>query len=99
MFEGCDTFVGANNADAGRLVAERVGELLNGSGKIALVQGIMGQANTYERTDAITATLKEKYPDIEIVLDGAADWKRDKALRAWLRLGYSLERNLMQLLL
>lgn len=90
VFEGCDTFVGANNADAGRLVAERVGELLNGSGKIALVQGIMGQANTYERTDAIVATLEEKYPDIEIVLDGAADWKRDKALElveTWLQSG------------
>ena len=63
---------------------------MNGSGKIALVQGIMGQANTYERTDAIVATLEEKYPDIEIVLDGAADWKRDKALElveTWLQSG------------
>lgn len=90
VFEGCDTFVGADNAVAGKLVAERCGELLGGKGKIALVQGIMGQANTYQRTDAITATLKEKYPDIEIALDGAADWKRDKALElveTWLQSG------------
>lgn len=89
-FEGCDTFVGADNADAGRLVAERCGEILGGSGNIALVQGIMGQANTYERTDAIVATLEEEYPDIEIVLDGAADWKRDKGLElveTWLQSG------------
>lgn len=89
-FDGCDTFVGANNADAGRLVAERCGELLGGKGNIALVQGIMGQANTYERTDAIVATLEEKYPDIQIVLDGAADWKRDKGLElveTWLQSG------------
>ena len=89
-FEGCDTFVGANNADAGRLVAERCGELLGGTGSIALVQGIMGQANTYERTDAIVATLEEQYPGIEIVLDGAADWKRDKGLElveTWLQSG------------
>ena len=90
QFEGCDTFVGANNADAGRLVAERCGEILGGKGNIALVQGVMGQANTYERTDSIVATLEEKYPDIEIVLDGAADWKRDKGLElveTWLQSG------------
>lgn len=90
VFEGCDTFVGADNATAGKLMAERVGEILNGKGNIALVQGIMGQANTYQRTDAIKATLEEKYPDIKIVLDGAADWKRDKALElveTWLQSG------------
>lgn len=90
VFEGCDTFVGADNSAAGKVVAERCGEILGGSGKIALVQGIMGQANTYERTDAIIATLEEQYPDIEIVLDGAADWKRDKALElveTWLQSG------------
>jgi inositol transport system substrate-binding protein len=89
-FDGANTFVGANNADAGRLLAERAGELLNGKGKIALVQGILGQANCYERTDSILATLKEKYPEIQIVLDGAADWKRDKALElveTWLQSG------------
>ncbi|MCI8599294.1 MAG: substrate-binding domain-containing protein [Lachnospiraceae bacterium] len=89
VFEGCDTFVGANNADAGRIVAERAIELLDGSGKIALVQGVMGQANTYERTDAILEALAE-HPDIEIVLDGAADWKRDKALElveTWIQSG------------
>ncbi len=89
VFEGCDTFVGANNADAGRIVAERAIELLDGSGNIALVQGVMGQANTYERTDAILEALAE-HPDIEIVLDGAADWKRDKALElveTWLQSG------------
>ena len=90
VFEGCDTFVGADNADAGRLVAEECGRLLEGKGKVALVQGIMGQANTYERTDAILATLEEKFPEIEVVLDGAADWKRDKGLElveAWLQSG------------
>ena len=90
VFEGCDTFVGADNAVAGRIVAERCGEILGGKGNIALVQGIMGQANTYERTNAIVATLEEKYPDVKIVLDGAADWKRDKALElveTWLQSG------------
>lgn len=94
VFEGCDTFVGADNATAGRLMAERAGELLGGKGDIALVQGIMGQANTYERTDAIVATLSEKYPDVKIVLDGAADWKRDKALdlvETWLQSGTKFE--------
>lgn len=86
--EGCDTFVGADNADAGRLVAERAIELLNGEGKIALVQGVMGQANTYERTNAILETLESS--NVEVVLDGAADWKRDKALElveTWLQSG------------
>lgn len=89
-FEGCDTFVGADNAVAGRLVAEECGKVLDGKGNIGLVQGIMGQANTYERADAITATLEEQYPDVKIVLDGAADWKRDKGLElveAWLQSG------------
>ena len=90
VFEGCDTFVGADNATAGRLVAERCAELLGGSGSVALVQGVMGQANTYERTNAIVETFEQNYPDIQIVLDGAADWKRDKGLElveTWLQSG------------
>lgn len=89
-FDGCDTFVGADNATAGKLVAERCAKLLNGSGKVALIQGFLGQANTYERTDAIKAYFEENCPDVEVVLDGASDWKRDKAqelVETWLQSG------------
>lgn len=94
VFEGCDTFVGADGEVAGRLLAEFVGEQLDGKGNVAIVNGIMGQENQFIRRDAIVNTLEEKYPDMKVVIEGAGDWKRDKGLQlaeTWLQSGTDID--------
>ena len=94
VFEGCDTFVGADGEVAGRLLAEFAGEQLDGKGNVAIVNGIMGQENQFIRRDAIVNTLEEKYPDMKVVIEGAGDWKRDKGLQlaeTWLQSGTDID--------
>lgn len=94
VFEGCDTFVGADGEVAGRLLAEFTGEKLGGQGNVAIVNGIMGQENQFIRRDAIVETLEEKYPEMQVVIEGAGDWKRDKGLQlaeTWLQSGTDID--------
>lgn len=93
-FENCDSFVGADGAVAGALLAEYTGEKLGGKGNVAIVNGIMGQENQFIRRDAIVETLSETYPDMQVVIEGAGDWKRDKALQlveTWLQSGTDID--------
>jgi len=94
VFENCDSFVGADGAVAGTLLAQYTGEKLGGKGNVAIVNGIMGQENQFIRRDAIVETLSETYPDMQVVIEGAGDWKRDKALQlveTWLQSGTDID--------
>ena len=54
----------------------------------------MGQENQFIRRDAIVETLGEMYPDMQVVIEGAGDWKRDKALQlveTWLQSGTDID--------
>ena len=94
IFENCDSFVGADGAVAGSLLARFTGEKTGGKGNVAIVNGIMGQENQFIRRDAIVETLGEMYPDMQVVIEGAGDWKRDKALQlveTWLQSGTDID--------
>lgn len=79
-FTGANTFIGADGAIAGQMLAEQCAKVLGGKGNVALMNGIMGQENQYIRRNAAVETFTKKFPDIKVVLEGAADWKRDIAL-------------------
>ena len=79
-----------DNYQAGVQAAVKLADTIGGSGKIAVMAHVESAQNCQEREQGFTETIAEKYPDIEIVLDGAADWKRDKALElveTWLQSG------------
>ncbi len=61
------SFVATDNYKGGQLAAERLGQLLGGSGNVVLLRYQVGSASTEEREAGFLDGLKEKYPGIKIV--------------------------------
>mgnify|MGYP003874998731 CR=1 FL=1 len=74
------TYVATNNEEGGRMAARRLGEILGGKGKVAVVGFMPGSASTMEREFGFQDEIKKLYPKIEIlgVQFGMAD--RAKAM-------------------
>ena len=65
------------------MAAERMGQLLNGKGKVLLLRYQEGSASTQDREDGFVEELKSKYPGIELISsDQYAGATRDTAKRA-----------------
>ena len=60
------TFVATDNYLGGEMGADRLGELLNGKGKIVMVKTTPGGASTTAREDGFRDELKKKFPAIRI---------------------------------
>ena len=77
------SFVATDNRKGGMLAADRMGELLNGKGKILMLRYQEGSASTQDREDGFVAELKSKYPGMELISsDQYAGATRDTAKRA-----------------
>lgn len=77
------SFVATDNRKGGRLAAERMGQLLNGKGRVLLLRYQEGSASTQDREDGFVEELKAKHPDIELISsDQYAGATRDMAKRA-----------------
>lgn len=77
------SFVATDNRKGGQLAADRMGELLNGKGKILVLRYAEGSASTTDREEGFLGELKSKYPNIEVVsADQYAGATRDTAKRA-----------------
>ena len=61
------TFVATDNYAGGTMGADRLGEILNGRGKIVMVKTVPGGASTTAREDGFRRELKARYPNIQIV--------------------------------
>lgn len=74
--------VATDNYGAGRLGAERMGQLLNGKGKVLMVAVQPGGASTMERERGFEEGLKEKFPGIQIVEKqyGMADFAKSMSV-------------------
>src|SRR5688572_15089979 len=77
------SFVATDNRKGGSLAAERMGQLLNGKGKVLVLRYAEGSASTTEREAGFLDTVKQKFPGIELVsTDQYAGATRDTAKRA-----------------
>jgi len=77
------SFVATDNRKGGMLAADRLGQLLNGKGKVLLLRYAEGSASTSEREDGFLTQLKAKFPDIQLIsTDQYAGATRDTAKRA-----------------
>lgn len=77
------SFVATDNRKGGSLAGERMGQLLNGKGRVLLLRYQEGSASTQEREDGFVEELKSKYPGIELISsDQYAGATRDTAKRA-----------------
>src|SRR5574338_761166 len=77
------SFVATDNRKGGSLAADRMGQLLNGKGKVLVLRYAEGSASTTERETGFIETIKQKFPGIELVsTDQYAGATRDTAKRA-----------------
>jgi ribose transport system substrate-binding protein len=77
------SFVATDNRKGGSLAADRMGQLLNGKGKVLLLRYAEGSASTTEREEGFIAQLKAKFPEIELISTTQyAGATRDTAKRA-----------------
>ena len=77
------SFVATDNRKGGSLAADRMGQLLNGKGKVLMLRYAEGSASTTEREEGFLTEIKAKYPGIELVsTDQYAGATRDTAKRA-----------------
>jgi ribose transport system substrate-binding protein len=77
------SFVATDNRKGGMLAADRLGQLLEGKGKVILLRYAEGSASTQEREDGFLQEIKQKYPDIQLIsTDQYAGATRDTAKRA-----------------
>ena len=77
------SFVATDNRKGGWLAGERMGQLLNGKGKVLLLRYQEGSASTQDREDGFVEELRAKYPGIELISsDQYAGATRDTAKRA-----------------
>ena len=77
------SFVATDNRKGGSLAAERMGQLLNGKGKVLVLRYAEGSASTSEREAGFIDTIKQKFPEIDLVsTDQYAGATRDTAKRA-----------------
>lgn len=63
------SYVATNNYNGGVLAAKRLGELLNGQGKIILLRYAQGSASTIEREKGFTDTIAKEFPKITYLSD------------------------------
>jgi ribose transport system substrate-binding protein len=76
-------YVATDNRKGGMLAADRMGELLNGKGKVLMLRYQEGSASTQDREDGFVEELKAKYPGMELISsDQYAGATRDTAKRA-----------------
>lgn len=74
------TYVSTDNEAAGRMAARRLGEILGGKGRVAIIGFKPGSASTMQRETGFQDEMKKVHPRVEIVslLNGNAD--RAKAM-------------------
>ena len=67
-----------NDLVAGRLQMRKLAQMLNGTGRIALVSGNPDHAGAVLRLQGVREVMAE-FPDLRTAVEGAADWDRAKA--------------------
>lgn len=72
-------FVGLENYTQGYNVAKKLCEGLGGSGKMFIIEGTAGAQTSIDRVEGAAAAISE-YPDIEIVAQQSASYKRATAM-------------------
>lgn len=61
------SFVATDNYKGGVIAARRMGEILNGKGKIIVIKYAPGSASTMKREAGFMETIEKEFPEIEIV--------------------------------
>ncbi len=74
-------YVGPDYYTQGQLAGEMMNELLQGKGKIVMIEGLAGQEAQINRANGFIDKLKELNAQIEILSRQPAYWRKDKAVQ------------------
>ena len=93
-----NAYVGSNDAEAGRIEAQRIADVLGGKGNVVIIHGPNGHSAEVQRTEGIREILTN-YPDIKVVAEQSANWDRTQALNLmenWLASGQKIDAVIAQ---
>lgn len=76
----CDTFVGGLQIEIGRKVADYFADKLNGSGKIAVLEGVPGTFTANQRMAGFMEKIQSDYPNLKVVASVPADYEVEKGM-------------------
>jgi ribose transport system substrate-binding protein len=76
------TYIATNNEEAGRIAARRLGEIIGGKGKVAIIGFRPGSASTMQRESGFQDELAKKFPQVQMVALQFGNADRAKALAA-----------------
>lgn len=74
------SYVGIDDKEVGMMLAQMIGEALNGKGTVNVIQGLLGHPANERRWIGVQEVLEKDYPNIKIGATQAADWDRNKAM-------------------
>ncbi|MFN7927021.1 MAG: substrate-binding domain-containing protein [Blastocatellia bacterium] len=74
-WEDYAAYISTDNRKGGVIAAKRMGEILNGKGKVGIIGVKKGSVSTDEREDGFIETMKKEFPNIQLLplLYGEAD--------------------------
>lgn len=75
------TFIGADDYEIGRQAAKYLAEKLNNKGRVVMFKGVATASTSIKRTQGFVDQLKS-YPEMLIVAEEYADYRRNKAIKA-----------------
>ena len=81
------SFVGSDDYYGGRVAAQEMWEALDGSGQVAILEGVSGHESSVARVDGFSGKLAE-LGGIEIVASQPANWDQEQ--------GYTVFQNILQ---
>jgi len=89
----CETYVGSDSEESGRIQMEYVAKKLQGKGNIVILRGPIGHDAEIGRRKGAQEIL-EKYPGIKVLFEQSANWSRDEAkaiMEVWLQSGQHID--------
>jgi inositol transport system substrate-binding protein len=87
-------YCGSKSIEAGIMNMEELGKCMGGKGNLAILMGALNHEAAIGRTDGIKQVVKEKFPDIKIVREQVANWKRAEGktvMENWLASGQEID--------
>ena len=82
-----DTFIASDSVSAARELAEYVGKVTNGKGRVAILQGQIGTSPENDRAKGFSEGLA-KFPDLKVVAEQPAEWAQDR--------GFAVAQDMLQ---
>ncbi|HEX3626580.1 MAG TPA: substrate-binding domain-containing protein [Verrucomicrobiae bacterium] len=93
-----NAYVGSEDAEAGKIAAQRIVDVLHGKGNVVIIHGPNGHSAEVQRTEGIRDILTNN-PDVKVVAEQTANWDRAQALNLmenWLASGKKIDAVIAQ---